>query len=72
MTSDDEDNGSAAIAPIGFTPTSSPEHLPDLLGKNDATPDQDNQINKDKEDEAAKESIEPLPNIGDLEIFALQ
>ena len=72
MSSDDENDENAAIVPIGFTPTSSPEQLPDLIERKDTTPDQHNQINKDKEDEAAKESMQPLPNIDDLEMFALQ
>lgn len=73
LNSDDEnDGGNAAIAPIGFTPTSSPEQLPDLLQKTNSLPDQ---AHKDKENQPTEEiaSIEhPLPNVGDLEIFALQ
>jgi len=73
LNSDNENDGdNAAIAPIGFTPTSSPEQLPDLLQTNNNLPDQ---IHKDKENQPNEEiaSTEyPLPNVGDLEIFALQ
>ena len=75
LNSDDENDENAAIAPIGFTPTSSPEQLPDLLQKNDTLSDQDYQEHKDKENqpnEAITKSEQPLPNVGDLEIFAIQ
>ena len=74
LHSDDENDENAAIAPIDFTPTSSPEQLPDILQKNDTLSDQDNQ-HKDKENqpnEVITKSEQPLPNVGDLEIFALQ
>ena len=72
--SDDDNDENAAIAPIGFTPTSSPEQLSDLIQKNDTSLDQ-GQTRKDKEgqpNEAVTQSDHPLPNVGDLEIFALQ
>ena len=81
LHSDEENDENAAIAPIDFTPTSSPEQLPDLLQKNntvsgqDNLSDQDNQEDKNKENqpnEAITKSEQPLPNVGDLEIFALQ
>lgn len=66
----DEENDNAAIAPIGFTPTSSPEQLPDLLQKDDNSLDQ---VHKGKENQPTEAKIEhPLPNVSDLEIFALQ
>ena len=74
MHSDDENDENAAIAPIGFTPTSSPEQLSDLLQKGNSLSDQD-QVHKGKEnqpDEAVTKTEQPLPNVGDLESFALQ
>ena len=74
LNSDDENDENAAIAPIDFTPTSSPEQLSDLLQKSSTVSDQD-QVRKDKENqpnEAATKPNQPLPNVGDLEIFALQ
>lgn len=81
LHSDDENDENAAIVPIDFTPTSSPEQLPDLMQKNDTLSgrdnlsDQDNQEHKNKENqpnEVITKSEHPLPNVGDLEIFALQ
>ena len=72
MNSDDENDENAAVAPIGFTPTSSPEQLSDLWQQKD---DDSDQIQKDKEDqpnETVTKSEQPLPNVGDLEIFALK
>lgn len=74
INSDDENDESAAIAPISFTPTSSPEQLSDLLQKDNTLSDQE-QVHKDKENqpnETAVKAEHPLPNVGDLEIFALQ
>lgn len=69
LNSDDENDESAAIAPIGLTPTSSPEQLSDLLQKNDAPSDEDQ---KDKENQLNETVEHPLPNVGDLESFALK
>ena len=72
MNSDDKNDENAAVAPISFIPTSSPEQLSDLWQQKD---DNSDQIQKDKEDqpnETVTLTKQPLPNVGDLEIFALK
>ncbi|XP_065912385.1 tubby protein homolog isoform X2 [Dysidea avara] len=70
---DGDDDSNAPIVPIGLTPTSSPEQLPDLLphNNNNKQPTQSQQKEAHSSDVAAKPQ-QDLPNIGNLEVFALK
>ena len=72
MNSDDENDENAAVAPISFTPTSSPEQLSDLWQQKSDSSDQVNKGKENQPNEAITKSEQPLPNVGDLEIFALK
>jgi len=68
---DDDNDSSAPILPIGLTPTSSPEQLPDLLPHNNNHSKQFTQSQQKSSDVAAKLQ-EDLSKIGNLEVFALK